>query len=324
MNWIEASVKTTTYGIDHVIGALIPLNIGGFSIKDSRDFRDFLTDDSFHYDYIDDEVMELANLPFSSVTFYVPLSPEGSDTMRAAEAVLETMRSQDVENLLGDLSMETVGVKDEDWSETWKKYFKPFPVGEKLIVKPSWETLPEENQRIVLEIDPKMSFGTGTHHTTRLCLETLDRYIVGGEKVLDMGCGSGILSVAALLLGAESSFAVDIDPLSSKTAKENADINNVSQHITTRCGDVLADTSLCHEIGGEYDVICANIVSDVIIAMAPLFRRFLRRGGMLIVSGIIDERQDEVINALKSHGFSQMEIMNDGGWCAAVLTIYNV
>lgn len=319
MEWNEVTVTTTTYGIEHVTGALLDLRLGGFSIRDAEDFEEFLTDTSFYWDYIDDEVMKLKGTP-TQVIFYIPKTPEGADTLANVRTILDRLRKDDTEGKLGSLDISLNSLKEEDWSENWKQYFKPIPVGDRLIIKPSWENLPAGNTRTVLEIDPKMSFGTGTHDTTRLCLEVLDKTVQGGEKLLDMGCGSGILSIGALLLGAQSAFAVDVDPLAAKTAGENARINRVEDRITIRCGDVLTNPALAQEIGTGYDLICANIVSDVLIAMTPFFTDTLRPGGRITVSGIIEERADEVLDVLKAAGFTELERNLEGGWCAAVLT----
>ena len=207
-------------------------------------------------------------------------------------------------------------VREEDWAENWKKYFKPVPVGNKLLIKPSWEQVEDAGGRIILEIDPKMSFGTGTHATTRLCMAALEDAVHDGDRVLDMGCGSGILSVAALLLGAGSALGIDVDPLAVKTALENAQINGVDDRFTAKAGNVLEDNELVLSLGQEYDIIAANIVSDIIIAMSGMFFRLLKKGGTLVTSGIIDERCDEVIAALEHQGFALEITDREGGWCA--------
>ena len=319
MEWIQATVRTTTAGIDHVTGALLSLNLGGFSIQDPADFTEFLNGDDFHWDYIDEDVMALANAPFSEVVFYLPATPAGSDTMAQVRQILARLQAQHPDGDFGDLRLTTDRVQDEDWAENWKKYFNPIPVGKRLIIKPTWRALPADNTRTALEIDPEMSFGSGDHYTTRLCLELIEGQICGDERVLDMGCGSGILAVGALLLGAASAFAVDIDPLAVETAQKNAAINHVQTRLTGAWGDVLQDMALRAQIGTGYDYICANIVADVIIAMAPLFTVFLAAHGLLTVSGIIEERADEVLDALRTNGFSVVDQRTDGGWYAATL-----
>ena len=213
-------------------------------------------------------------------------------------------------------------IREEDWANNWKQYFKPFKVGEKLVIKPSWEEYDNSDGRIILEIDPASSFGTGKHHTTRLCLEVLEKYLNKGDKLLDMGCGSGILSIGAMLLGADSAVAVDIEENAAVTAKENAVKNHISTgKYRTYFGNILTDEKLADEIDDKYDIIAANIVADVLIAMKDSFRRYLRDGGILIVSGIIEERMDEVIDALISAGFKDPKPEVREGWAAVKFTV---
>ena len=182
---------------------------------------------------------------------------------------------------------------------------------------PSWEDEPEGNTRTVLRLDPGMAFGTGAHHTTRMCLEYLEQVVQTGQEVLDLGCGSGILSIASLLLGAEDAVAVDIDPIAERIARENADMNGLGNaHYHIKIGDVLTDARLQRLIAGQYDVVVANIVADVIIRLAPLAKGYCKPGAPFIVSGIIDERRDEVLAALRVAGFTVEDMKNAEGWNA--------
>ena len=205
--------------------------------------------------------------------------------------------------------------RQEDWEWGWKQYFKPFPVGEKFLIKPSWETVDDPGARQILEIDPASSFGTGTHDTTQLCITMLEKTVKGGEKLLDMGTGSGILAIAAGMLGANPEVAVDIDEHCLTCALENAERNGVTIKKTLH-GDALRDQKLAEEIGGGYDIICANIVADIIIGMAPMFFEKLKEGGTLITSGIIEERADEVGQALEQAGFRLTDRQVSNGWAA--------
>lgn len=319
MNWHEISVYTTHLGIDHVTGALLSLNIGGFSITDAEDFNEFLVDDSFHWDYIDDSLMGLKNCE-TCIKFYLPDTKEGAEDFLLAKEAIDRVKSLDANSEFGRLVLESETLREEDWAENWKKYFKPIPIGKTLIIKPSWEVLEDNNNRTVLEIDPKMSFGTGTHYTTKLCLELLEEIGCDGKTILDMGCGSGILSVGGLLMGARSAVAVDIDPLAVKTSFENAEINGVADKLTGDFGDVTTDDELYSKIKGSYDIICANIVADVIISMTDIFYDNCKVGGKLLTSGIIIERADEVLDKLKSAGFTLIKVIEEGGWAAAELT----
>ena len=204
-------------------------------------------------------------------------------------------------------------VREEDWANNWKKYFKPLPVGEKLLICPSWETADNPDGRKLLSIDPGMAFGTGGHDTTRLVLETLERHITDGCDFLDIGCGSGILSIAACLLGAGSALGVDIDALAVRTAKENGELNGLTEpKYTILKGDLAKDVS------GKYPVIAANIVADAIIALSPAVPALLADGGVYITSGIIDTREQDVLAALEKCGFTVVERHEHGGWLCLV------
>lgn len=209
-------------------------------------------------------------------------------------------------------------VKEEDWANNWKKYFLPTNIGERLLILPSWEERPVTD-RTVLEIDPGAAFGTGTHESTKLCLEAAQRLVKADDNVLDLGCGSGILTIAAVLLGAKSVIGVDIDPVAIKVTLENAEKNKISDRITLLQGNILDDKGLEEQIGyKKYDLIFANIVADVIIALSSLIKKQICKNGVLITSGIIDTRKDEVINALTAEGFSILEINEENGWVSLV------
>ncbi len=201
-------------------------------------------------------------------------------------------------------------VKESDWADNWKQFFKVTPVGKRLVIRPTWETYENTENRVVLSMDPGAAFGTGTHATTRSCLELLEKYIMPGYTMLDVGCGSGILSIAALLLGAEQAVGVDIDPLAVKVAAENAAQNGVANRVTYLQGN-LAD-----QITGQYQVICANIVADIVMALTPDTLRFLAPGGTFICSGIIDLRAPEVEQCLRENGFTVVERLEKENWVA--------
>ena len=234
--------------------------------------------------------------------------------------LLDRLKKQDTENKFGRLEYELKSVKEEDWANNWKQYFKPLKVGNKLLVKPSWEKYDDNDERIILEIDPASSFGTGQHNTTKLCLELLEKAIQGGERILDLGCGSGILSIGGILLGAKEATAVDIEENAVETAKENALKNQISnEKYTAYCGDIISDKGLREKIGNGYNIITANIVADVLIAMSGLFKKFLSNNSTLIVSGIITERKNEVIDAIVENGFTVVEEAEGDGWVAVML-----
>ena len=316
MNWIEVNIYTTTEGIDPVCGCLLGIGVTGFVIKDAKDFEEFLADKTGNWDYIDDDLMNLRDCE-TCVTVYLPDDSQGADMLSALRSEMSALASRDENKAFGRLAAELSNVREEDWANNWKQYFKPMTVGEKLVIKPSWEDYDKNDDRTILEIDPASSFGTGQHNTTRLCLELIEKNLRNGDRVLDLGCGSGILSIAAVLLGAEEVTAVDISQNSVETAKENAAKNNIPvEKYTAYCGDIISNEKLVEKIGGGFDLIAANIVADVLIAMSPLFEKFVKSGGTLILSGIITERADEVVEAVKSKGYTMLELREKDGWAA--------
>lgn len=316
MNWTEVNIYTTTEGIDPVCGCLLRIGVTGFVIKDAKDFEEFLNDKTGNWDYIDDDLMNLKDCE-TCVTVYLPDNSQGVDMLAAIRSEMVALGGRDEDKAFGRLAVELANVREEDWANNWKQYFKPLSVGEKLVIKPSWEEYNKVDDSIILEIDPASSFGTGQHNTTQLCLELIEKNLNNGDRLLDLGCGSGILSIASILLGAEEVTAVDIDQNSVKIAKENAEKNNIAaEKYTAYCGNVIDDNELVEKIGGGYDVIAANIVADVLIAMSPLFEKFVKKGGTLILSGIISERCHEVIDAVKAKGYTLVEQREENDWVA--------
>lgn len=315
MDWIEVTIFTATAGIDVVEGVLEELGIEGYALEDAADFEAFLQDTEIYWDYVDEKLCEQLRGQETKLKVYLPDSDEGHATLRALAARLAEKKAEDAGDAWGRLTVETDLTRQEDWEWGWKQYFKPFPVGETFLIKPSWETVDDPGARRILEIDPASSFGTGTHDTTQLCIAALEQTVHGGEKLLDMGTGSGILAIAAGLLGAVPDTAVDIDAHCLTCAQENAERNGVTIG-RTLCGDALRDRALADEIGGGYDIICANIVADIIIGMAPMFFDQLNAGGTLITSGIIAERADEVGAALERAGFVLSNRAESNGWAA--------
>lgn len=313
--WSKATLTTTSAGIEIVSAFLIEQGVGGVEIQDAQDFNDFLSGTEIHWDYVDESLMKLKKEP-TTVTFYLPDNAQGADTLLAIRSGLQTLPSLCPGVDLGALTLSCGTVREEDWATVWKQYYHPTPIGDKLLVVPSWEQDSAVlNGRIPLVLDPGMAFGTGTHASTRLCLELLQNAVRPGDAMLDVGCGSGILAVASLLLGAGQAVGVDIDELAAKIALENAALNGVEDRLTTFVGD------LTDKIHGSFDVICANIVADVIIRLCPDIPQFLKPGGVFITSGIIDTRKDDVVAALEAAGIRITELKEDEGWVAIRCTI---
>lgn len=318
MNWIRINITSSSNPFpenfsEDIANLLIISGVDTFTTDDYSDLEEVLSQGGIFYDYIDDSLLSLKEQRPVVHAFLEP----GDEGEKICEAVYRALGELKTNPDYSGLEWNTDVVKDEDWENNWKEFFKPFPVGDKLYIKPSWESLSEEERsnRLVIEIDPSSSFGTGTHATTKLCLERLEEVIRGGEKVLDMGCGSGILSIGALLLGADNVLAVDIDETAARIAKENIEINGFCEDkARVYCGNVLEDSGLVETVGKGYDVICANIVAGIIIEMAPLFKSVLNLDGYLLASGIISERENEVKDALIKHNFEIISTYQDDGW----------
>ena len=316
-SFIQIDIYTSSQAIDGITGALAEYGITGFIIQDSADFEDFLADKNANWDYVDDELMGLKTVE-PHITQYVHENAKGAETLAAIRGIVGGYKANNSDGYYGNIRIELANVKEEDWANNWKKYYKPFRVGKSLIIKPSWEDVEPKDGDRILEIDPASTFGTGQHHTTKMVMEMLEDVISGGERVLDLGCGSGILSIAALLLGAREVAICDIFENAVKTAAENIEKNKFTS-FNAYCGNIIEDKALREKIGGGYDVICANIVADVIIAMSPLFEEFLNDGGKLMVSGVIDERVDEVTAALSENGWKVVNAKNEEGWNCILL-----
>ena len=311
MQWLELKIDTTPVGLTPVSDLVEGLGVTGLIIEDEGDFHDFLENNHQYWDYVDDDLME-AKRGICRITFYVSADNEGMDTVAKVRVALGELKNRRSD--CGSLLMTMAQVDDADWENNWKQYYKPMEIGERLIVVPEWESANTAG-RIALILNPGLTFGTGSHATTRLCLTALEKHVAQGQRVLDLGCGSGILSIAALLLGAEHAFACDIDEKCVDVAYENAALNGIGKDkYTVRWGDVLSDRQLQKEMGGQYDIIVANIVSDVIIGLASQVRPFLKEGGLFLTSGIIDTRAAEVAQKLRAAGWEIVEERQSEGW----------
>ncbi len=314
MNYKEVTIYTTTPAIDIVSGFLTERGIRGVMIEDAEDFNDFLENTTVHWDYIEDDLMKLKDAE-TNVKFYLPDNLQGIEAFRQIQSSLESLRTENPEIDLGRLAVETAEVNEEDWSTAWKKYYHPTKIGEKLVVVPCWEEYSPAPGEVIVTLDPGMAFGTGTHETTRLCMRLLEGCVTPETAMLDVGTGSGILAITALLLGAKSAIGVDIDELAVKVAGENADLNGIGGQVQFLCGD------LTEKVSGTFDVICANIVADVIIRLSKDVTRFMHPGSVLLCSGIIEERCEEVKSALQEAGLTIEEILTENGWAAIRLSL---
>ena len=314
MKWLEITVYTTDAGIEAVSAALTGAGISGLSIEESHEAAfAFLKEAAVFWDFAD---MDKIGTDTPCVKGYVADCEENLPLVEKSRTAIERLKNMDLGFDVGSLAMTVFSVDEEDWANNWKKYYKPLNIGKRLLVLPSWEECPDTD-RIVLKLDPGMAFGTGAHHTTRMCLEYLERTVKSNDDMLDLGCGSGILSIASVLLGAKKAIAVDIDPIAEKIAKENAEMNGITENtLTVLIGNILSDTDLQKKITAKYQIITANIVADVIIPIAPFAKQMLAENGWFITSGIIDDRVEDVKHALKESGFSIESHTEAEGWNA--------
>ena len=315
MDYTEVSIETTRPGAEELTAVLEDV-AQGFVIDDPQDVQDLLDAPSPRWDYIDERlVARKSDQTGVTLRFYLEDSEDGQLSLAEARQRVEQLKSQG-EEALGSLSMTVRPVRSEDWENNWKQYYKPFVVGPRLLVRPSWEEAqPEEGQK-VLVMDPASSFGTGSHATTRLCLEELEGMDLEGRMLLDAGCGSGILAIAALLLGAREGMACDVEENAIRTTLENMEKNGLEkERCTLLQGDFLQDEAMYRQLAEHrYGIITANIVSDVLIAMAPHLCRWLVEEGDLLLSGIIDERGDEVLEAYEKEGMLVKKRKSREGW----------
>lgn len=321
MDYTQVTIFTTHDGIEPLTGRLYRAGVTGVEIEDEQDFNAFLEENRRCWDYVDDALREKM-AGETKVRIYLPQGGTLPGALEAVRAELDALRAQDTDGRFGRLELALADAPEADWANNWKQYFKPVLVGN-VLIRPEWESVPETLRgHTTFSINPGMSFGTGTHETTRLCVLAAQRRVRPGARVLDLGCGSGILAIISLLLGAKETTAVDIDPIARDTVAENARLNDIApEHLRMLVGDVLRDKKLRDALGSGYDVVFANIVADVIIALAPLVPPLLAPGGVLITSGIIENRRDETAAALCAAGFAITEEQSEKGWhcllCAA-------
>lgn len=301
--WIQIKVTVKQEYLNDLC-AVMSMVDNSLMVEDYSDVQQEL--DGVYGDLIDQELLE-RDRTVAAVSVFIPMekSPAESEGF-----IRERLSVLDI-----PAEIECIGVHEEDWANSWKQYYKPIKTGEKLVIVPEWEEYDPAPGEIVVLMDPGMAFGTGTHETTRLCAMLLEKYVRPGDRMLDVGCGSGILAICAAKLGAGSCFACDIDPVAVRIAGENAALNQTAQ-VETGVSDLLAQAK---KAPGGYHVCCANIVADVIIRLSPDIGAFMEPDGVLIVSGIITERADETVSALKDAGWYLIDERRENGWFAGAL-----
>ena len=309
MNWIEVTIKTTTEAVEAITNILDNERTGGVVIEDPKDFL-FQKKNELDWDYVEEEVFNKSGQEGVLIKTYIS---EERNVMEVIENIKQKVLGLKEFGIdIGEGSVSLGQVKEEDWANEWKKYYKPTKVGQKIVVKPTWEEYEEQDGDLIIELDPGMAFGTGTHETTSMCIRELEKYVDETKRVFDIGCGSGILAIAAAKLGAKEVVAGDLDEVAVKVSKENCEENNVSDKVIVKHG------SLFEVVEGKADVIVANIIADIIKILAKDVSEFLTEDGVFISSGIILAKIDEVVEALEQNGFEIVEIIKLGEWSAIV------
>ena len=306
MDWMEAVVHTTTMGADLVSEVLMNAGAVGTAIEDRYDVTSSKKSDGM-WDMIDEDVLAKMSEDVL-VKAYFKNDASAKETLLLVGEKLRELARADLGFDAGSLELESQNVHEQDWAENWKKYYKPFRAGERLVIKPSWEPYAAQAGDLVLELDPGMAFGTGTHETTYMCMEQLERYVTPGCKAIDVGCGSGILALAAAKLGASDVLAIDLDELAVKVAAENTRHNHLEDVVRVVHGDLLEKSD---EMA---DVIVANIIADVICFLCGPAKKHLLPGGTFICSGIIREREEDVQRALAAAGYTVCNRLAKGEW----------
>ncbi|WP_427339530.1 50S ribosomal protein L11 methyltransferase [Caloranaerobacter sp. DY30410] len=311
MKWIEVQIKTTTEAVEVVSNILYEAGVGGLVIEDPNDLI-FQNKNEGDWDYIDPTLVE-QNFEGVIVKGYLPESEDLIDKIELIKQNVEKIPQYNLDKGLGEVT--TSEVYEKDWANSWKKYYKPKKIGEKIVVKPSWESYDKKPEDIVIELDPGMAFGTGTHETTIMCIRQLEKYVHQHDIVFDIGCGTGILSIAAAKLGAISTIGIDLDEVSVKVAKENVRKNGVANTVQIRKGNLL------DVVDGKANVIVANIIAEVIVKLAEVVPKFLLEDGVFIASGIILDKIKDVEAALDKNGLEVIDEMKMGEWACLVSRI---
>jgi ribosomal protein L11 methyltransferase len=316
MQWLEVTIKTVSPAIDLLGAKLTAIGYDSFIIDDAEDFQSFLEENTQYWDYVDESLaQQMENI--SQIRLYIEDDQHAPERISSLKSELSAFRAQNPDVDLGSLEVTLENLQEEDWETSWKKYYQPIPIGERLLIVPQWMDPENPENRIPVRLDPGMIFGTGAHASTQMCLRALERAVTGGERVIDLGSGSGILSIAALLLGAKTATGVDIDPKAEDIARENAALNQLTaprfQAVT---GNVIGDRAMMEKLSeGGYDIVLANIVADVIIPLSAVVPHFLRPQGLFICSGVLNTRLAEVQEALEQAGLQVVDTEMQEDWC---------
>lgn len=310
MKWIEVQIKTTTEAEEIVANIMYDLGVTGLAIEDPKDILAFQQSEG-DWDFIDPSLIK-QDYEEVIIKAYFPESEDLMDKIELIRDNIERNIHKEFGKALGQVTI--TEVYEKDWAEAWKKYYKPTKIGERIVIKPTWENYEKEDEELIIELDPGMAFGTGTHETTIMCIEILEKYVRKGYRVYDIGTGSGILSIAAAKLGAREVIGVDLDELSVRVSRENVKSNGVDNVVKTKAGNLL------EAVEGKADIIVSNIIAEVIVDLINSIESYLSESGIFIASGIITEKVDMVTDALEKNDFQVLEVKIMGDWAAIVST----
>lgn len=311
MNWIEVSIFTTSQAIERISDFLYELGITGLIIEDTSDIIEFLENNDKSWDYVDEDLIKKQN-DEPCIKFYVSDDIQGKEKLALVTNGINELKKLNHEIDLGRLEIKLTNVSEADWANNWKKYYKPLKIGERIVIKPSWEEYKANKEDLVIDMDPGMAFGTGTHETTYMCIELLQKYIKPNDIVFDIGCGSGILSIASAVLGAKKVTGVDFDSVAVAVAKDNVNKNMLEDRVEIKCGD------LTDVIYGKSNILVANIIADVIIKLTDSVHNFIMNDGLFISSGIIKQRENDVKTAIINKNYEIIETVSKGEWVTIV------
>lgn len=311
MKWIEVQVKTTTEAVETVTNILYEAGAEGLVIEDPKDITLFNTDNG-EWDYVDPSLME-SDFEGAIVKGYFEESEDLIDKIELIKQNIEKIPSYNLDKGLGEVT--TSEIEEKDWSETWRKYYKPKKIGEKVVIKPTWEPYEKADNEVIIELDPGMAFGTGTHETTMMCVRQLEKYVHKFDTVFDVGCGTGILAIAAAKLGAVNTIAIDLDEDSVRIARQNVKKNGVANTVQVKHGNLL------DVVDGRANVVVANIIADVIKILAKDIKQFMEEDGVFISSGIILDKVNEVRESLEENGLKVIDEIKMGEWACIVSKI---
>lgn len=311
MKWIEVQVKTTTEAVETVTNILYEAGACGLVIEDPNDITHFETNDE-KWDYIDPKLLE-SDFEGVIVKGYFEESEDLIDKIELIKDNIEMIPTYQLDKGLGEVT--TSEIEEQDWSETWRKYYKPKRIGEKVVIKPTWEEYEKQEEDIIIELDPGMAFGTGTHETTMMCIRQLEKYIHKFDTVFDIGTGTGVLAIASAKLGAVNTIAIDLDEDAVRVAKQNVVKNGVANTVQVKHGDLL------EIIDGKANVIVANIIADIISILAKDIKKFLENDGVFISSGIILDKIPDVKKSLEENGLTVVDEIKIGEWACLVSKI---